>query len=223
MGAKSVLWLTDKLKECYRHGENLKSPKNTTCGIELCSWALCPNVCPIYNLVPAGRIFANTADSACVLGMKKRSLVFQPLAELREQTDFEWDFFSFPYQQSLFISLSCLTRETSSFFFSQSTYSWLLPPQASYSKDSVVAEAEAHPENPGQVQHRLGHLWDGCDGARHQEERLNSSVTPHRHHYHQNRQFHSPSLNNKTDALFTKSICALIWKLLVFVYYPLVL
>ncbi|NWV84427.1 PFKAM protein, partial [Dasyornis broadbenti] len=36
-----------------------------------------------------GRIFANTADSACLLGMRKRSLVFQPLAELRQQTDFE--------------------------------------------------------------------------------------------------------------------------------------
>ncbi|KAG5836483.1 hypothetical protein ANANG_G00255280 [Anguilla anguilla] len=55
MGAKSVLWLTEKLKECYRHG----------------------------------RIFANTPDSACVLGMKKRALMFQPLEELKEQTDFE--------------------------------------------------------------------------------------------------------------------------------------
>merc|ERR1711970_168639 len=55
MGAKSVMWLTDKLKECYRHG----------------------------------RIFANTPDSACVLGMKKRSLVFQPLADLKAETDFE--------------------------------------------------------------------------------------------------------------------------------------
>uniref|UniRef100_A0A8D0DFB8 6-phosphofructokinase n=1 Tax=Sander lucioperca TaxID=283035 RepID=A0A8D0DFB8_SANLU len=55
MGIKSVLWLTDKLKECYRHG----------------------------------RIFANSPDSACVLGMKKRSLVFQPLEELKDQTDFE--------------------------------------------------------------------------------------------------------------------------------------
>uniref|UniRef100_A0A8C2XL12 6-phosphofructokinase n=1 Tax=Cyclopterus lumpus TaxID=8103 RepID=A0A8C2XL12_CYCLU len=55
MGIKSVLWLTDKLKQCYRHG----------------------------------RIFANSPDSACVLGMKKRSLVFQPLAELKDQTDFE--------------------------------------------------------------------------------------------------------------------------------------
>ncbi|XP_073323865.1 phosphofructokinase, muscle b isoform X2 [Pagrus major] len=55
MGIKAVLWLTDKLKECYRHG----------------------------------RIFANSADSACVLGMRKRALVFQPLAELKEETDFE--------------------------------------------------------------------------------------------------------------------------------------
>ncbi|KAE8293410.1 ATP-dependent 6-phosphofructokinase, muscle type [Larimichthys crocea] len=55
MGAKSVLWLTEKLKECYRHG----------------------------------RIFANTPDSACVLGMRKRALTFQPLADLKADTDFE--------------------------------------------------------------------------------------------------------------------------------------
>ncbi|XP_072214285.1 ATP-dependent 6-phosphofructokinase, muscle type [Excalfactoria chinensis] len=36
-----------------------------------------------------GRIFANTADSACLLGMRKRSLVFQPVTELKEQTDFK--------------------------------------------------------------------------------------------------------------------------------------
>ncbi|NWU56297.1 PFKAM protein, partial [Dromas ardeola] len=37
----------------------------------------------------AGRIFANTADSACLLGMRKRSLVFPPITALKEQTDFE--------------------------------------------------------------------------------------------------------------------------------------
>ncbi|XP_044140463.1 ATP-dependent 6-phosphofructokinase, muscle type isoform X1 [Bufo gargarizans] len=36
-----------------------------------------------------GRIFANTADSACLLGMRKRSLVFQPLVDLKVETDFE--------------------------------------------------------------------------------------------------------------------------------------
>uniref|UniRef100_A0A8C0HPI2 6-phosphofructokinase type A n=1 Tax=Buteo japonicus TaxID=224669 RepID=A0A8C0HPI2_9AVES len=35
------------------------------------------------------RIFANTADSACLLGMRKRSLVFQPITDLKEQTDFD--------------------------------------------------------------------------------------------------------------------------------------
>uniref|UniRef100_A0A8C7Q737 6-phosphofructokinase n=1 Tax=Oncorhynchus mykiss TaxID=8022 RepID=A0A8C7Q737_ONCMY len=57
MGAKSVLWLTDKLKESL--------------------------------FVSPGRIFANTPDSACVLGMKRRSLIFQPLTSLKEDTDFE--------------------------------------------------------------------------------------------------------------------------------------
>uniref|UniRef100_A0A3Q1G0Z2 ATP-dependent 6-phosphofructokinase n=1 Tax=Acanthochromis polyacanthus TaxID=80966 RepID=A0A3Q1G0Z2_9TELE len=55
MGAKSIMWLTEKFKECYRHG----------------------------------RFFANSPDSACVLGMRKRALTFQPLAELKADTDFE--------------------------------------------------------------------------------------------------------------------------------------
>lgn len=36
-----------------------------------------------------GRIFANSPDTACMLGMRKRALTFQPLAELEEDTDFE--------------------------------------------------------------------------------------------------------------------------------------
>uniref|UniRef100_A0A8C9LLW3 Phosphofructokinase, muscle n=1 Tax=Piliocolobus tephrosceles TaxID=591936 RepID=A0A8C9LLW3_9PRIM len=36
-----------------------------------------------------GRIFANTPDSGCVLGMRKRALLFQPVTELQDQTDFE--------------------------------------------------------------------------------------------------------------------------------------
>lgn len=42
-----------------------------------------------HFLCPLGRIFANTPDSACVLGMKKRALTFQPLADLKQDTDFE--------------------------------------------------------------------------------------------------------------------------------------
>ncbi|KAI1901366.1 hypothetical protein AGOR_G00033650 [Albula goreensis] len=35
-----------------------------------------------------GRVFANTEDSACLLGMRRRALVFQPLSQIREETDF---------------------------------------------------------------------------------------------------------------------------------------
>uniref|UniRef100_A0A9J8C3B0 ATP-dependent 6-phosphofructokinase n=1 Tax=Cyprinus carpio carpio TaxID=630221 RepID=A0A9J8C3B0_CYPCA len=35
-----------------------------------------------------GRVFANTEDSACLLGMRRRALVFQPVVQLRDETDF---------------------------------------------------------------------------------------------------------------------------------------
>ncbi|XP_078281322.1 ATP-dependent 6-phosphofructokinase, platelet type isoform X1 [Rhinoraja longicauda] len=36
-----------------------------------------------------GRVFANCHESACLLGMRRRSLVFQPVSELRDTTDFK--------------------------------------------------------------------------------------------------------------------------------------
>ncbi|XP_034562232.1 ATP-dependent 6-phosphofructokinase, platelet type isoform X8 [Notolabrus celidotus] len=35
-----------------------------------------------------GRVFANTEDSCCLLGMRRRALVFQPVVQLKEHTDF---------------------------------------------------------------------------------------------------------------------------------------
>ncbi|KAJ0022654.1 hypothetical protein NQD34_014788 [Periophthalmus magnuspinnatus] len=35
-----------------------------------------------------GRVFANTEDSCCLLGMRRRALVFQPVVELKDVTDF---------------------------------------------------------------------------------------------------------------------------------------
>ncbi|XP_044281101.1 ATP-dependent 6-phosphofructokinase, platelet type isoform X1 [Varanus komodoensis] len=57
ISAKAVLWLSKKLKECYRRDE--------------------------------GRVFANTEDSVCLLGMRRRNLLFQPVAKLKDDTDFE--------------------------------------------------------------------------------------------------------------------------------------
>ncbi|XP_056599276.1 ATP-dependent 6-phosphofructokinase, platelet type isoform X3 [Triplophysa dalaica] len=35
-----------------------------------------------------GRVFANTEDSACLLGMRRRALLFQPVTQLKDETDF---------------------------------------------------------------------------------------------------------------------------------------
>ncbi|NWV30576.1 PFKAP protein, partial [Grantiella picta] len=35
-----------------------------------------------------GKVFANTEDSVCLLGWRRRNLVFQPVAELKNETDF---------------------------------------------------------------------------------------------------------------------------------------
>uniref|UniRef100_A0A3Q3MHM6 ATP-dependent 6-phosphofructokinase n=1 Tax=Mastacembelus armatus TaxID=205130 RepID=A0A3Q3MHM6_9TELE len=35
-----------------------------------------------------GKVFANTEDSCCLLGMRRRALVFQPVVQLKEETDF---------------------------------------------------------------------------------------------------------------------------------------
>ncbi|XP_032359453.1 ATP-dependent 6-phosphofructokinase, platelet type isoform X1 [Etheostoma spectabile] len=35
-----------------------------------------------------GRVFANTEESCCLLGMRRRALVFQPVVQLKDETDF---------------------------------------------------------------------------------------------------------------------------------------
>uniref|UniRef100_A0A673ZKT0 6-phosphofructokinase type C n=1 Tax=Salmo trutta TaxID=8032 RepID=A0A673ZKT0_SALTR len=35
-----------------------------------------------------GRVFANTEDTCCLLGMRRRALVFQPVVQLKDETDF---------------------------------------------------------------------------------------------------------------------------------------
>ncbi|MEQ2184720.1 hypothetical protein GOODEAATRI_011037 [Goodea atripinnis] len=35
-----------------------------------------------------GRVFTNSEDTACLLGMRRRAMLFQPVVQLREETDF---------------------------------------------------------------------------------------------------------------------------------------
>lgn len=41
------------------------------------------------SVSPAGRVFANSADSACVIGLRKKVVAFSPVTELKKVTDFE--------------------------------------------------------------------------------------------------------------------------------------
>lgn len=82
MGAKAMNWMTGKIKESYRNGRWGKKERPLQRGGLPSIETDCPSLI-------AGRIFANTPDSGCVLGMRKRALVFQPVAELKDQTDFE--------------------------------------------------------------------------------------------------------------------------------------
>lgn len=39
--------------------------------------------------VSTGRVFANSPDSACVIGLRKKVVAFSPVTELKKDTDFE--------------------------------------------------------------------------------------------------------------------------------------
>lgn len=43
---------------------------------------------PDYFGFDAGRVFANSEETACLLGMRRRAMVFQPVSQLRDETDF---------------------------------------------------------------------------------------------------------------------------------------
>lgn len=38
---------------------------------------------------PSGRVFANSPDTACVLGLNRKVISFMPVTELKAVTDFE--------------------------------------------------------------------------------------------------------------------------------------
>lgn len=93
-------WITRTLKESYKGGKaklsNLRIKLALGFLFFLDSSGLClcvhgPEVLWLQRLMlvfHAGRVFANSEDTACLLGMRRRALVFQPVAQLRDETDF---------------------------------------------------------------------------------------------------------------------------------------
>lgn len=80
IAAKAIQWISQKLTDCYKGGKG--SHQASVCRSPVLQfpqpgWILC-----------AGRVFANSDDSACLLGMRRRALLFQPVAQLRDESDF---------------------------------------------------------------------------------------------------------------------------------------
>lgn len=49
-----------------------------------------PGKAAMVSCVPLpGRVFANSGDSACVIGLRKKVVAFSPVTELKKVTDFE--------------------------------------------------------------------------------------------------------------------------------------
>nr|XP_057916195.1 ATP-dependent 6-phosphofructokinase, platelet type isoform X3 [Doryrhamphus excisus] len=88
ISAKAMQWVTKKLRETFRQGNDFHS-------------VTCPHECSpstgsfkdqkgpnsrVHGTLR--RVFANTDDTCCLLGMRRRALIFQPVLQLKEDTDF---------------------------------------------------------------------------------------------------------------------------------------
>lgn len=80
ISAKAIQWITRTMQDCYKGG--------TTFHQHLSAFACVGVTSERPSSCSAGRVFANSDDTACLLGMRRRALVFQPVAQLRDETDF---------------------------------------------------------------------------------------------------------------------------------------
>lgn len=62
-----------------------------------------------------GRVFANTPDTACVVGLYKKAMTFSPVTELKEQTDFEHRMPKTQWWLNLRLMLKMLAKYQTSF------------------------------------------------------------------------------------------------------------
>lgn len=91
--------MSEKLQEVYRKGEprawgdlggagGTLVPPSSSCSSGFGHSA--PSEVATAGCVPLpGRVFANSGDSACVIGLRKKVVAFSPVTELKKVTDFE--------------------------------------------------------------------------------------------------------------------------------------
>eukprot|EP00064_Thunnus_orientalis_P005296 superscaffoldBa00000510_g5310 len=84
ISAKAMQWISKKLVETFRQGNYLSIIYIHQCNNLTSSFL----ECTLQITLASCRVFANTEDSCCLLGMRRRALVFQPVVQLKEDTDF---------------------------------------------------------------------------------------------------------------------------------------
>lgn len=81
LGVRAVQWLTETMAATFRQGKN-----NNTFQIDRLYTVVHTT---LNDVCRSGSVFANSPDTACVLGLNGKALTFSPVAELKELTDFE--------------------------------------------------------------------------------------------------------------------------------------
>lgn len=90
--------MSEKLQEVYRKGEpRAGGPRGWDGGLVALGSPCCAGLghsaaseVAMVGCVPLpGRVFANSGDSACVIGLRKKVVAFSPVTELKKVTDFE--------------------------------------------------------------------------------------------------------------------------------------
>lgn len=81
LGVRAIQWLSQKMTENFRQGSVAKRTLNRHN----------PQRSLIYaSSTPPDHVFANSPETACMLGFSRKVISFIPVTELKAVTDFEW-------------------------------------------------------------------------------------------------------------------------------------
>lgn len=156
LGVKATQWISEKLTENFRQGGVLLHSQK----IKVLNQAA--DVCWWCHYFPSGRVFSNSPETACVLGLNRKVISFIPVTDLKASTDFEYVLWR-PYKTAAF-----LWKTLNQIIYGYCLFAF----QAPDAHGSVVVQPETDAEDAGQVSNQFCWIrpWrDGtCDSTLHQ-------------------------------------------------------
>ncbi|KAA0715410.1 ATP-dependent 6-phosphofructokinase, liver type [Triplophysa tibetana] len=118
LGVRAVQWLTEKMTSTFRQGENQTSLSQEQYNSVTCRDLIqlkCFDSDFIIEEFNLSRVFANSPDTACVIGLQKKVLSYSPVTELKDQTDFEHRMPKVQWWINLRLMLKMLAKYQTSF------------------------------------------------------------------------------------------------------------